>query len=166
MLPSRYWPFAACLLLTLASGVAVPFTPLAWWGLAVFGGFSLLGLWDLLQRKQALRRNYPLSSHFRYGLESIGPEIRQYFIESDTHEAPFSRQQRAIVYQRAKDVLDKRPFGTQRDVYGDDYEWINHSLQTAKIDSHDFRIPVGEQREKPYLASVFNISAMSFGSLS
>ncbi|OHE80354.1 MAG: glutamate synthase [Lysobacterales bacterium GWF1_69_6] len=166
MLPSRYWPFAACLLLAVASGLALLYTPLAGWGLAVFGALSLVGLWDLLQTKQALRRNFPLTAHFRYGLESIGPEIRQYFIESDTDERPFSRQQRAIVYQRAKDVLDKRPFGTQRDVYGDDYEWINHSMRPAHIDSHDFRIAVGEGRALPYDASVFNISAMSFGSLS
>ncbi|MBW8312282.1 MAG: FMN-binding glutamate synthase family protein [Rhizobium sp.] len=166
MLPSRYWPFAACLLLAVASGVALAYTPLAGWGLAVFGALSLIGLWDLLQTKQALRRNFPLTAHFRYGLESIGPEIRQYFIESDTDERPFSRQQRAIVYQRAKDVLDKRPFGTQRDVYGDDYEWINHSMRPARIESHDFRIAVGEGRAQPYDASVFNISAMSFGSLS
>lgn len=166
MLPSRYWPFAACLLLAVASGVALVYTPLAGWGLGVFGALSLVGLWDLLQTRQALRRNFPLTAHFRYGLESIGPEIRQYFIESDTDERPFSRQQRAIVYQRAKDVLDKRPFGTQRDVYGDDYEWINHSMRPARIDSHDFRIAVGEGRAQPYEASVFNISAMSFGSLS
>ncbi|MBY4597218.1 FMN-binding glutamate synthase family protein [bacterium BD-1] len=166
MLPSRYWPFAACLLLAVVSGVALLYTPLAGWGLAAFGALSLVGLWDLLQKKQALRRNFPLTAHFRYGLESIGPEIRQYFIESDTDERPFSRQQRAIVYQRAKDVLDKRPFGTQRDVYGDDYEWINHSMRPARIDSHDFRIAVGEGRALPYEASVFNISAMSFGSLS
>lgn len=166
MLPSRYWPFAACLLLAVVSGVALLYTPLAGWGLGVFGALSLVGLWDLLQKKQALRRNFPLTAHFRYGLESIGPEIRQYFIESDTDERPFSRQQRAIVYQRAKDVLDKRPFGTQRDVYGDDYEWINHSMRPARVDSHDFRIAVGEGRAQPYEASVFNISAMSFGSLS
>ncbi|KFN52204.1 hypothetical protein N790_00085 [Arenimonas malthae CC-JY-1] len=166
MLPSRYWPFAACLLLAVASGVALVYTPLAGWGLGVFGTLSLVGLWDLLQTKQALRRNFPLTAHFRYGLESIGPEIRQYFIETDTDERPFSRQQRAIVYQRAKDVLDKRPFGTQRDVYGDDYEWINHSMRPARIESHDFRIAVGEGRAQPYEASVFNISAMSFGSLS
>ena len=166
MLPSRYWPFAGCLLLTIAFGYAVTLTPIAGWGLAIFGGLSLLGTWDLLQRKQALRRNFPVTAHFRYGLESIGPEIRQYFIESDTVELPFSRQQRAIVYQRAKDVLDKRPFGTQRDVYGDKYEWMNHSLQPTRIDSHDFRITIGEGRAQPYSASVFNISAMSFGSLS
>ena len=166
MLPNRYWPFASCLLLTVLSSVAALYVPLAGWGVVAFGALSLVGLWDLLQRKHTLRRNYPLTAHFRYGLESIGPEIRQYFIESDTHEAPFSRLQRAIVYQRAKAVTDTRPFGTMRDVYGDDYEWINHSMQPARIESHDFRIAVGEDRAQPYQASVFNISAMSFGSLS
>jgi glutamate synthase domain-containing protein 2 len=166
MLPSRYWPFAACLLLTVGLAYAATWSPSLLWGAGAFGVLSLLGLWDLLQRRQALRRNYPLSSRFRYLLESIGPEIRQYFIESDTVELPFSRQQRAIVYQRAKDVLDKRPFGTQRDVYGDKYEWMNHSLQPTHLDTHDFRITIGEGRAQPYSASVFNISAMSFGSLS
>jgi glutamate synthase domain-containing protein 2 len=166
MLPSRYWPFAACLLLTVGLAYAATWSPPLLWGAGAFGVLSLLGLWDLLQRRQALRRNYPLSSRFRYLLESIGPEIRQYFIESDTVELPFSRQQRAIVYQRAKDVLDKRPFGTQRDVYGDKYEWMNHSLQPTHLDTHDFRITIGEGRAQPYSASVFNISAMSFGSLS
>jgi glutamate synthase domain-containing protein 2 len=166
VLPSRYWPFAACLLLTLGFGFALRWSPAAGWGLAVFGALSLLGTWDMLQRKQALRRNFPVTAHFRYGLESIGPEIRQYFIESDTVELPFSRQQRAIVYQRAKNVLDKRPFGTQRDLYSDKYEWMNHSLRPSQIATHDFRITIGEGRAQPYSASVFNISAMSFGSLS
>jgi glutamate synthase domain-containing protein 2 len=166
MVPSRYWPFAACLLLTVGFAWALAWSPHAGWGLAVFGVLSVLGLWDLVQKRQALRRNFPLSSRFRYLLESIGPEIRQYFIESDTVELPFSRQQRAIVYQRAKNVLDKRPFGTQRDVYGDKYEWMNHSLRPRTIASHDFRITIGEGRAQPYSASVFNISAMSFGSLS
>ncbi len=166
MLPSRYWPFAAVLLMTVACAVLLPWAPQARWGVAAFGVLSVLGLWDLVQRKQALRRNFPLTARMRYLLESIGPEIRQYFIESDTVELPFSRQQRAIVYQRAKGVLDKRPFGTQRDVYGDKYEWMNHSLQPATLDTHDFRITIGADRAQPYSASVFNISAMSFGSLS
>jgi glutamate synthase domain-containing protein 2 len=166
MLPSRYFPFVACLLLTVGFAYALTWSPQAGWGVAVFGVLTLMGLWDLMQKRQALRRNYPLSSRFRYLLESIGPEIRQYFIESDTVELPFSRQQRAIVYQRAKNVLDKRPFGTQRDVYGDKYEWMNHSLRPSTIESHDFRITIGEGRAQPYSASVFNISAMSFGSLS
>jgi len=166
MLPSRYLPFAGVLLLTVVFTWALPWSPKAGVGVAAFGTLSLLGLWDLLQRKHALRRNFPLTARFRYLLESIGPEIRQYFIESDTVELPFSRQQRAIVYQRAKDVLDKRPFGTQRDVYSDKYEWMNHSLQPAQLNTHDFRITIGEGRAQPYSASVFNISAMSFGSLS
>jgi len=105
-------------------------------------------------------------AHFRYGLESIGPEMRQYFIEADTAEVPFSRQQRALVYQRSKSVNDVRPFGSQADVYRPGYEWINHSLAPTAHISHDFRVLIGENSAQPYSASVFNISAMSFGSLS
>ena len=167
MMPSRYWAFASCVVLALLSMLAWRYVSPVWSGPAVvFGVLALLGVWDLLQTTHAVRRNYPVIARFRYLLESIGPEIRQYFIESDTDENPFSRQQRAIVYQRAKDVLDKRPFGTQIDVYNDDYEWINHSLMPTALASHDFRITLGEGRAQPYAASVFNISAMSFGALS
>ena len=131
-----------------------------------FHALSAVGIADLLQERQALRRNYPVVAHFRYFLESFGPEIRQYFIESDADERPFSRQQRAIVYQRSKNTLDKRPFGTLLDVYADKYEWINHSLMPTDVASHDFRITIGVGRAQPYSASVFNISAMSFGALS
>ena len=134
--------------------------------MAAFGGLALVGVADLLQRRSTLRRTYPLLAHFRYGLESIGPEMRQYLIEDDTAEVPFSRQQRALVYQRAKSVSDVRPFGTQHDVYAPDFEWLNHSIASVEIESHDFRIVVGEGCVQPYSASVFNISAMSFGSLS
>lgn len=169
MLPSRYWFYLFCLSAAAASLVVLFIAPAFSWiyvPAILFTGLSLLGTWDLLQHKQAVRRNYPVIAHFRYALESLGPEIRQYFIETDTEENPFSRQQRAIVYQRSKNVMDKRPFGTQMDVYADDYEWINHSLAPAKIDSHDFRITIGAGRALPYSASVFNISAMSFGALS
>lgn len=134
--------------------------------LALLLPFAALGTVDLLQTKSTLRRNYPLLAHFRYGLEAIGPEMRQYFIEADTAEVPFSRQERALAYQRAKSVLDTRPFGSLHDVYGTQYEWINHSLQPSEYMPHDFRVTVGEGRAQPYSASVFNISAMSFGSLS
>ena len=165
-MPSRYYAFAGAVLLTLLS-LAASWWSRAWlWPAALFGLLSLVGINDLLQPKQTLRRNYPLLAWWRYFLESIGPEIRQYFIESDNDERPFSRQQRSIVYQRAKNALDKRPFGTQLDVYADKYEWINHSLSPTDIPSHDFRITIGPSRAKPYSASVFNISAMSFGSLS
>ena len=100
----------------------------------MLGALSALGTVDLLQKRSTLRRNYPLLAHFRFGLESIGPEMRQYFIESDIDEVPFSRQQRALVYQRSKVVNDTRPFGTQQDVYGMDYEWINHSLAPTHPD--------------------------------
>lgn len=132
----------------------------------LLGGLAATGTWDLLQRKRTVSRNYPILAHFRYFLESIGPEIRQYFIQSDTDERPFSREQRTIVYQRAKNVLDKRPFGSQLGMYDEGFEWINHSLQPSALKDADFRIVIGKQCAKPYNASVFNISAMSFGSLS
>lgn len=162
----RYSAYVASLLLALFSAWRMQGDPGWRWGLAAFGALALLGTWDLLQRRSTLRRNYPLLAHFRYGLESIGPEIRQYFIEADTEEAPYSRQQRALVYQRSKSVMDVVPFGTEHDVYDVAYEWINHSIVPSFIESHEFRIRIGAQAAQPYDASVFNISAMSFGALS
>ena len=162
----RYLAYAVVLVLTVAMLVAALSWPSAWWGVAIFGALALLGTWDVLQTRSTLRRNYPVLAHFRYGLESVGPEIRQYFIEGDTAEVPFSRQQRSLVYQRAKGVMDVVPFGSQQDVYGADYEWINHSMAPTHVDSHDFRVVIGAGSTQPYSASVFNISAMSFGALS
>ena len=137
-------------------------------GLAALGAAGLvLGLRDLRQTKRALLRNYPVIGHLRFLLEWIRPEIRQYFLESDREAVPFSRQQRSLVYQRSKGESDKRPFGTQLDVHEPGYEWINHSLQPTTLPSHDFRIRIGGDRcSQPYSASLFNISAMSFGALS
>ena len=104
--------------------------------------------------------------NFRYLFETIGSEIRQYFIQSDTEERPFSREQRTIVYQRAKNTLDKRPFGSQLNMYEEGFEWMSHSLAPTRLNTSDFRITVGKNFAKPYSASVFNISALSFGSLS
>src|SRR5687768_10916210 len=163
---SRYSAYIASLLLTAVSGWFALHNPEWRWAFAIFALLAIVGTVGLLQKRSTLRRNYPLLAHFRYGLESIGPEMRQYFIESDTAEVPFSRQQRALVYQRAKSVNDTRPFGTLQDVYGPDYEWINHSLQPTHPASFNFRVVVGESSAQPYSASVFNISAMSFGSLS
>jgi glutamate synthase domain-containing protein 2 len=168
-LPTRYWFFAACLLATLAGAALAFHGHGAWFGwLALLTGFlSVVGIRDLTQTRQSIRRNYPILSHLRFFLEEIRPEIRQYFLESDTEAQPFSRNQRSIVYQRAKNIVDKRPFGTQSDVYRPDYEWINHSVAPAEIADHDFRIRVGSsQCAQPYSASVFNISAMSYGALS
>jgi glutamate synthase domain-containing protein 2 len=163
---SRYAAYATSLLMLVVSLVLALRMPGWWWGVVVFGALAVLGTVDLLQARSTLRRNYPILAHFRYGLESIGPELRQYFFESDLAEVPFSRQQRTLVYQRAKRVNDVRPFGTQQNVYGVDYEWINHSMAPAAIPSSDFRIVIGAGTTRPYSASVFNISAMSFGSLS
>ena len=166
-LQERLWGFASCVVLFALSCAAAYWLDRDWiYAALAFGLLVAIGVHDLAQKRHAVSRNYPVLAHFRYFLESIGPEIRQYFIESDNQENPFSRQQRALVYQRAKNVLDKRPFGTQIDVYGNDYEWLNHSLMPAVLTSHDFRIVIGEGRAKPYSASVFNISAMSFGALS
>ena len=163
---SRYAAYAASIALTLLSLLLALRHPGWWWGVAVFGALAVLGTVDVLQTRSTLRRNYPVLAHFRYGLESIGPEMRQYFIESDVAEVPFSREQRALVYQRAKRVDDVRPFGSLHDPYAIDYEWLNHSLAPAHIASADFRLTIGAGCARPYSASVFNISAMSFGSLS
>lgn len=141
-------------------------SPYFWFGAALFMALTLLGVYDITQRRRTLNRNYPILIHFRYFLESIGPEIRQYLVEADTDDRPFSREQRALVYQRAKNVLDKRPFGSLLDVYGEGYEWLNHSIMPTRIDGHDFRVEVGRNRKQPYSASIFNISALSFGALS
>jgi glutamate synthase domain-containing protein 2 len=129
-----------------------------------------LGWRDTRQTRHSVLRNYPVIGHLRFLLEFIRPEIRQYFIESDNEAAPFSRQQRSLVYQRAKGDGDKRPFGTQLDVHAEGYEWINHSLAPTEVASHDFRVTIGAgggtSCAQPYSASVFNISAMSFGALS
>ena len=128
-----------------------------------------LGWRDTHQRRHSVLRNYPVIGHLRFLLEFIRPEIRQYFIESDHEAAPFSRQQRSLVYQRAKGDADKRPFGTQLDVNAIGYEWINHSIAPTQVQGHDFRLTIGAggtSCTQPYSASVFNISAMSFGALS
>jgi glutamate synthase domain-containing protein 2 len=167
----RYLPLiVSAIVFPLSTIQSLRYEGPGWWLVAVSGALTVVGLVDLVQTKQALRRNYPILAHFRYFFESIRPEIRQYFLEDDTEAAPFSRNQRSIVYQRAKLATDKRPFGTQLDVYAAGYEWINHSIAPAAIAGHDFRIEIGNHRDcpraQPYSASVFNISAMSFGSLS
>src|SRR5499427_11007888 len=135
--------------------------------LALFGGLSALGVRDLFQTRHAVLRNYPISAHLRFLLEDIRPELRQYFFEGEKDGAPFSRDKRAVVYQRAKRVLDKRPFGTQYNVYEEGYEWVRHSIAPRPLATEPFRITIGgSDCAQPYRASVFNISAMSFGALS
>ncbi|HXH74277.1 MAG TPA: FMN-binding glutamate synthase family protein [Bacteriovoracaceae bacterium] len=135
----------------------------------MFGTVPLfcLGLYDMHQKKQTLRRNFPVLGHFRYIFEMIRPEINQYFIESNTDGAPFSREERSLVYQRAKKVTDTLPFGTQRNVYEVGYEYVPHSLVPVHIDPKNLKTMVGgKDCLKPYHSSILNISAMSYGSLS
>jgi glutamate synthase domain-containing protein 2 len=173
MLPflPRYVALTACVLLTFVlGGVALQggrAFEIALIPLVLFGVLTLIGLCDLVQTRHTVLRNYPIIAHLRFMLESIRPEMRQYFFESEKDGTPFSRDARALVYQRAKIDLDKRPFGTQFNVYQDGYEWLQHSISPKPVASEKFRIKVGgPDCAKPYSASILNISAMSFGSLS
>jgi len=129
--------------------------------------FLGMGLHDFFQREHALLRNYPLLAHFRWMIEAIRPEIRQYLLESDTEAAPFSREHRSQVYQRAKNVNDADPFGTEHNVYAEGHEWLVHSIAAKTPSETPPRVRIGgPQCTQPYEASTLNISAMSFGSLS
>ena len=164
---SRYVPFALCVVvLVLAlgawnSGIAARVVAL------LAGGLVALGVLDLAQKRSTLRRNYPVSAHVRFLFEFFRPMLRQYVVESDTDEVPFSHAQRGIVKHRSLNAADVRPFGSLLDMYAERFEWLNHSLAPTVLDSADFRITIGgPQCTRPYSASVFNISAMSFGSIS
>ena len=135
--------------------------------LAAFGGLTVVGISDLVQKRHSVLRNFPILAHLRFILEEFRPEMRQYFFESETDGAPFSRDSRALVYQRAKMQLDKRPFGTQLPVYSDGFEWMLHSLAPRPHAREPYRVTIGGPAcTRPYSASVLNISAMSFGALS
>jgi glutamate synthase domain-containing protein 2 len=164
----RYAAFFLSLVGALVFGAAMI------WESWIFGapfiicvGLSLLGIFDLLQKHHSIKRNYPILANLRFLLEKIRPEIRQYFLESDVDGRPYSRNQRAIVYQRAKHQLASRPFGTLQNVYQPEFEWLTHSIVPQDIVDQDFRVEVGgPQCHKPYSLSLLNISAMSFGALS
>ncbi|MCL7462770.1 FMN-binding glutamate synthase family protein [Pseudomonas sp. NW5] len=162
---SRYAVFAGCALLFLLS---LPWLS-EWWLLTLLtGALTLLGIRDLRQSRHALLRNYPVIGHIRYLIEQVRPEIRQYLVEGDNEQLPFSRAQRSLVYARAKNEGADKPFGTLSDVSEPGFEFIGHSMLPADhVDPATFRIEIGgPQCSQPYSASIFNISAMSFGSLS
>lgn len=165
--PPRYIALACCGFLVLLSLFTIIGFGVGWLTLLIGLVLCAVGYYDLTQTKHAVLRNYPVIGHLRYMLEYIRPEMRQYFVESDKEAAPFSRAQRSLVYQRAKGESDKQPFGTQLDVKAPGFEWINHSMQPTVLATHDFRVTIGgEQCQQPYSASIFNISALSFGALS
>lgn len=128
-----------------------------------------IGVQDMIQTKQSIRKNFPVLGRLRYVFEDLRPKIQQYFVESDTDGAPINRNERSVIYQRAKKQVDTIPFGTQLDVYAEGYEWMTHSIVPIdfhKMD-HNPRVRFGGRAcKQPYEASVLNVSAMSFGSLS
>ena len=126
----------------------------------------ILGVSDMVQTKQTLKRNFPVVGRMRWWAEWMRPKVYQYFVESDTDGAPYNRLSRNVIYQRAKRVTDSTPFGTQLNVYETGYEWLNHSINPLPLEhgEHDPRVLVGgPDCKQPYSASIFNISAMSFG---
>jgi glutamate synthase domain-containing protein 2 len=164
---TRFTAFALCLITALVSGYYLP----AVWAMPLFAAsalLSLLGIYDLAQPLHSVRRNYPVVGRLRWLFEDIRPEIRQYLIEGDDEQTPFSRSQRALVYARAKNESSERAFGTLQNVYAAGYEFIAHSVRPAPVaDPATFRVAIGgDQCAQRYSASIFNISAMSFGSLS
>ncbi len=161
-----FWMFCV-----ISFGVALFVGPTNVWGwtfVGVFGALSLLGVWNISQSRHSILRNYPVIGHVRWLIEMIRPEIRQYLLEGENEQTPFSRAQRSLVYKRSKGISADQPFGTMFDVYADGYEFIQHSVRPADpVDPTSFRTTIGnDQCKQPYSASVFNISAMSFGSLS
>lgn len=141
-----------------------------WWAIpaAVAICLTAVGLNDMRQTRHSVRRNYPILGHARWIIERIRPEVRQYLMESDRDGRPFSRRQRTLVYARSKGETSEGAFGTQEDVYEEGHEFIGHTNRPAEAaDPSTFRIDIGgKDCLKPYSASIFNISAMSFGSLS
>jgi len=141
--------------------------PAALWLFVVVGPLLVLGLHDMFQHNHTILRNFPLLGHFRYLFEMISPEIQQYFIERNTDGTPICRTHRSLVYQRAKEELETRPFGTQLNIYKSSYNGLKHSMFPVELCEDDFRTTIGSSAcKQPYSASVLNISAMSYGSLS
>ncbi len=133
------------------------------------GPLIYMGIDDMIQRKQSIRRNFPVLGRLRYVFEDFRPKIQQYFVESDTDGAPVNRNERSVIYQRAKKQTDTIPFGTQLNVYSEGYEWMTHSIAPMdfhKMDHHPRVRFGGKECRQPYDMSVLNVSAMSFGSLS
>jgi len=159
---------SAVIILVLVTAWTIIWPP-AVWSFLLIGPVFIIGVYDLVQKKHSIVRNFPVFGHLRFLMEELRPKIYQYFIESDTNGTPFNRQNRSVIYQRAKKVDDTRPFGTELDVYENGYEWLNHSISALDHHALDLspRVKVGgPDCAQPYSASVYNISAMSFGSLS
>ncbi len=161
-------PFLAVGVALAAATAGASLVSWAAWPLAALNAvYWFVGIRDLTQSRRTIIRNFPVLGHARYFAESIRPELRQYFVESDHEETPYSRAMRSVIYQRAKGVLDTVPFGTRQDVYSAGYEWLAQSLEPTRPEPHTARVLVGGAHcAQLYSASIFNTSAMSYGSLS
>jgi len=140
---------SSLLLLTLAT-----YWPIFYWGFAIIGPLILYGIHHMLQTKHTILRLYPVIGIFRYLFESIRPEIQQYFVESNINGRPINREFRALVYQRAKNVRDTRPFGTQFDVYRAGYEWMDHSMKPTEIEDKHPRVKLWRPRLQQTLSCI------------
>jgi glutamate synthase domain-containing protein 2 len=164
---TRRWFYGIALVAVLLSLGASLYWPGGKWLLLFVGSVALLGLHDALQGRHTILRNFPIIGHIRYCFESLRPEIQQYFIDSNIDANPIEREFRSVVYQRAKGQLETKPFGTERDVYRVGYEWASHSIAARTPPDVVPKVTVGTADcSKPYDISIFNISAMSYGSLS
>ena len=153
----------------LAAATAVAAIRNGWWVLPALLLLALaaLGTWDVLQTRHTILRLYPIVGHVRFLMEAIRPEIRQYFIESNTEAAPFDRETRDLVYDRAKGTKGDEPFGTERDVNAIGHEFLRHSLRARFADELAPRVRLGgPDCTQPYDIALLNVSAMSFGALS
>ncbi|MBN9669675.1 FMN-binding glutamate synthase family protein [Roseibium aggregatum] len=168
MFLNRYTVFFLCIALALISFVLIfSFNWHFIWPFLIFAALSVTGVFDLNQTSHSILRNYPVIGHFRFIFEAIRPEMRQYFFESNQDGRPFSRERRSMAYDRAKNIEDVLAFGTELDVYGPTYGWVNHSMRPKPESDEELRVTIGGPECKhPYSASLYNISAMSFGSLS
>ncbi|MGD9472512.1 MAG: FMN-binding glutamate synthase family protein [Novosphingobium sp.] len=164
---NRFAVLGGSIVVAIVSGSFLP-APWAIPWFSISGLLTAMGLFDLAQPVHSVRRNYPIIGRLRWFFEDIRPEIRQYLIEDDHEQLPFSRSQRSLIYARAKNESSERAFGTQLDVYKNGYEFIGHSNRPVPPgDPATFRIQIGgDECRQPYSASILNISAMSFGSLS
>ncbi|MBK0384281.1 FMN-binding glutamate synthase family protein [Pedobacter sp. SD-b] len=137
------------------------------WSLVILVPLILLGIYDLLQTKNSILRNYPIVGHMRYLLKDIGPELHQYFVENNTDGKPFSANRRNYIESHATLTAENHPFGTELNIYKNNYDWMEHSIYAAERLKEVPRVNIGGiDCKQPYSASIFNISAMSYGSLS
>ena len=163
----RRWFLALGFVLLALIGLIALAWPPALWAFVVAAPVYSLGIYDSLQTRRTILRNFPVLGRFRYAFEMIRPEMQQYFIELNTDAYPIEREMRSLVYQRSKGDLETQPFGTQRDTYRIGYEWAVHSMAPNEPLETEPRITIGGENTKhPYSASRLNVSAMSFGALS